>query len=576
MPHDLPLGLLADVSIRIGVFVISLVVVLRLFRVESPVFVHRLWLGALVTMLTMPAVRSLAPLIPMAWPEMLTLGSPVAVDAVVTSNMAVSAQPAGRSVLAASVWLSALAGIYGAGVLVFSAKCLQGLSLTRRLSRSAREVDLSDVAGTVRVSESDLVASPVTVGLLRPRIILPTGWRSWSPLQLAGVLAHEGTHARRRDPAVSSLAVINRTIFWFHPVAWWLERQLALRAEDACDEAGVAAMGGREGYAALLVSIAARVQRQGGRLVAHAPGMADKWTLSRRIDRILSGKGHRTTSRGRIAAVSAVAVIALVAAVLTEQQTAARTTASGQEAADAAKTGAIVGIVTDPSGGRVPGVSITAVSTTNPDVRKATVSSVSGGYALTGLEPGSYDLTVTMPGFQTVRIDAATVAAGARLEVAIRLSVGNLSETINVARVAGAAPPPPPPPPPPTARGRGRTQAPPPPPPPPPPAPGASRDAPPPPPPPPTAVRIGGDIKPPKKIRHVAPSFPAGAAAGDVVLEATIGADGFVRNTRILRGAEDLAEAARAAISQWLYEPTLLNGVPTEVLMTLTVRFSND
>ena len=53
-------------------------------------------------------------------------------------------------------------------------------------------------------------AAPVTVGWLHPTVILPEGWRQWSQAQLGAVLTHECEHARRRDPLVQWLALLNR------------------------------------------------------------------------------------------------------------------------------------------------------------------------------------------------------------------------------------------------------------------------------------------------------------------------------------------------------------------------------
>ena len=91
-------------------------------------------------------------------------------------------------------------------------------------------------------------------------------------------------------------------------------------------------------------------------------------------------------------------------------------------------------------------------------------------------------------------------------------------------------------------------------------------------------VRVGGQIKPPNKIRDVPPQYPAIAQAsrvqGLVIIEATIGTDGRVQNTRILRSIALLDDAALEAVRQWVFEPTLLNGVAVPVIMTVTVNFS--
>lgn len=105
-----------------------------------------------------------------------------------------------------------------------------------------------------------------------------------------------------------------------------------------------------------------------------------------------------------------------------------------------------------------------------------------------------------------------------------------------------------------------------------------------PPPPPPTppapkqVYRVGGDIRPPQKIRDVAPRYPPFALAaniqGIVILEATISEEGLVQNVKVLRSRPLLDEAAAEAVRQWRFTRPLLNGEPVPVVMTVTVSFS--
>ena len=108
-------------------------------------------------------------------------------------------------------------------------------------------------------------------------------------------------------------------------------------------------------------------------------------------------------------------------------------------------------------------------------------------------------------------------------------------------------------------------------------------DVPPPPPPPPPPApkqvyRVGGDIRPPQKIRDVTPRYPSIAQAsrveGIVILEALISEDGSVQNVKVLRGKPLLDEAAVTAVRQWLFTKPLLNGEPVPVVMTVTVSFT--
>ncbi len=92
------------------------------------------------------------------------------------------------------------------------------------------------------------------------------------------------------------------------------------------------------------------------------------------------------------------------------------------------------------------------------------------------------------------------------------------------------------------------------------------------------AVRPGGRIMPPKKIKDVQPVYPALAQSarvgGEVTIEATIGADGKVIDAKVVRSIPLLDQAALDAVRQWEYLPTILNGVPVPVLVTVTINFT--
>ena len=100
--------------------------------------------------------------------------------------------------------------------------------------------------------------------------------------------------------------------------------------------------------------------------------------------------------------------------------------------------------------------------------------------------------------------------------------------------------------------------------------------APPPPPPAVAPLRVGGVVQP-KRVTYVAPVYPRLALAshvqGTVVLEAVIDERGAVREIRVLRSIQLLDGAAVEAVGQWRFTPTLLNGQPVPVVMTVTVGF---
>jgi len=91
-------------------------------------------------------------------------------------------------------------------------------------------------------------------------------------------------------------------------------------------------------------------------------------------------------------------------------------------------------------------------------------------------------------------------------------------------------------------------------------------------------LRVGGDIKEPKKTRDVKPVYPADAQAarvqGVVIIEAVIDREGNVADAKVLRSIAMLDQAAVDAVRQWQFAPTLLNGVPVPIIMTVTVNFT--
>lgn len=92
-------------------------------------------------------------------------------------------------------------------------------------------------------------------------------------------------------------------------------------------------------------------------------------------------------------------------------------------------------------------------------------------------------------------------------------------------------------------------------------------------------VRIGADIKQPKQLKRVEPTYPDDARAagitGMVILEVLLDTQGRVKQAAILRHVTPSIDAAAlSAVQQWVYQPTLLNGAPVEVVFTVTVNFS--
>src|SRR5262249_45612612 len=123
-----------------------------------------------------------------------------------------------------------------------------------------REIDLGGLL------ESPRVTSPVTLGFLRPQVVLPNDWREWPAQKLRLAIVHERAHVMRRDPLAALLAQLNCCVFWFHPVAWWLERTVDAGAEHACDDEAMRAAASPWEYASVLLEFARNARGAGGRV----------------------------------------------------------------------------------------------------------------------------------------------------------------------------------------------------------------------------------------------------------------------------------------------------------------------
>lgn len=91
-------------------------------------------------------------------------------------------------------------------------------------------------------------------------------------------------------------------------------------------------------------------------------------------------------------------------------------------------------------------------------------------------------------------------------------------------------------------------------------------------------VRVGGRTQEANLIRKLIPAYPPLAKAarvqGTVEFTALISKDGNIEHLQLIRGHPLLVEAAKEAVLQWKYRPTLLNGLPVEVVTDITVNFT--
>jgi beta-lactamase regulating signal transducer with metallopeptidase domain len=237
---------------------------------------------------------------------------------------AASVDPTSASRFAFGNWPVIVFAIWGLGVLAFGARLLLALRITRQVVRRSTPIAggahprLKDLAGNARgnvgLRESTDIAVPLTTGVLHPQVLLPADWKTWPAEKLKNVLVHELTHIRRRDCWTALAAELTAAIYWFHPLAWWLRRRLAVLAEDCCDDAAIGATGDRTTYARHLLEIASLLCQQRSRLHYVGLSMARRSNVERRILSILDGSRplSRTLTRS-VALLLVAATLSLVA-----------------------------------------------------------------------------------------------------------------------------------------------------------------------------------------------------------------------------------------------------------------------
>ena len=308
--------LILEFAVRAALVALGTAGVLRMLRVKSAGARHAAWTGVLVLMLLLPAWTAWGPRA-----SVRLLPATAVPAASTTMALTVPMLPAASEGVAPAAsaqshewnWRTALAIVYLVGALVLLMRLALGTVRSRALVHGAvhREGHWTSSSCT----------TPITVGLLRPTVILPECWRSWPPAQLNAVLTHESEHARRHDPLAQWLALLNRAIFWFHPLAWWLERRLSALAEEACDAAVLQRGHDPYDYSEYLMELARAVGRNGMRV--NVVGMAMPGSsLPQRIRQIV-GQGpapRMTHARTLCLAAACVTISALFAAATVDRQ----------------------------------------------------------------------------------------------------------------------------------------------------------------------------------------------------------------------------------------------------------------
>jgi TonB family protein len=591
--------LILECAIRASLIAICTGAVLRILRVKAPRVRHTVWATVVVLMLALPVWTAWGP---RAVARVLKPATASATNGSTRSTETSSGQtlpqairvempkPPVRNLML--TWQSWLAGMYLLGLCTLLARLAIGTVRAHMLVRRAanREGRLT----------SESCAAPVTVGWLNPTVILPECWRRWPQAQLHAVLTHEDEHALRRDPLVQWLALLNRAVFWFHPLAWWLEFRLSALAEEACDAAVLARGHDPFEYSEYLLEIARAMQRTGARVGVLGMALPGSF-LPQRIRRILEGRPAQPISRVRMACVAAACVVVstvftagavdraqaqangqavtssnpqgapeLAARLSATEPTAAHPSQAplhkrprvllaqnvenaetgpampDRSAADSTPQngGSLSGTVEDPSGARVPGCRVTLRNQSGVDVGTA-VCDAAGLYQLAAIPPGHYYLQFVARGFAARRMETE-IEAGKPVRIDARLELGEVNSTVTVTAPKPSSP-----------------------------APAAVQPAP-----GPGPISVGGRVESAHLLRVPQPVYPPElqqqGVEATVRIRTVISRDGVPLEPRVLNTDEvdpRFAQAALDAVSQWRYLPTKLNEQPVPTLTTIEVHF---
>ena len=530
------MNLLVDVTLRSSAVLVIGLVAVALLRRGSAALRHCVLAGAVVMAGLVVPLYLTVPVWTISAPAAIAFPTSLATDEfpMGLATRAGAAEPGRGSVMA-----PLLVGVWAIGFGTCAVVLVLSLGRVRRIasravpvmdgpwSRTAREVaDSVGLRRPIVLLETDTPDWLATWGVFRPRILLPVQAREWTQARIHAVLSHEVAHIQRADWLVQLTAEGLRAIYWFNPLFWLACRRLRHESEYACDDAVLRAGVAPRTYAVHLLEVA-RSCRSSALPVAAVVTMARPSTLERRITAMLNPNlGRQVPSRRAIAVI----VVGLLGFALP--------TAAFRTALDGPLP--LAGTVYDPTGAVIPEAALT-LEDERQNKWQATSDSA-GRFEFAPVGAGRYVLGATLPGFRPLRQELDLTAARDWIR-AVTLQVGAVQETITVreqriktprreSQPAGAVP-----------------------------------------------VRVGGDIRPPTKTHDVRPVYPTSmreaGREGRVPLEAIIGRDGTVLSVRVATAQvhPDFAQAAIDAVQQWRFTPTMLNGKPVEVVMTVAVEF---
>ena len=357
------MGLHANLAIQVSVWVLVWMLGLWLLRIRAGAFQYAVWLIALATIPLFPLMEGRSPRVvwvadvvsglrisriistrntesvparpvesPLADPGKESVSSAGGQQIRVGRPAGISAEAERRSVfdvfsafsgpdiptLLGSVWLVGLVVMLSR--MTLSCRALrrirgsaQGISDPRLLSMVEEVRKEIGVRRPVRLKESDGVATPISYGVRRPVILLPSSLIDQMPRsEMRCVLVHELAHIRRLDFVATLFQRTLEALFFYHPLVWLASSRLTLNREHACDDWVVSSGNDRKQYAMSLLGFMQSRDVPEPRFVSALLGRPGK--LARRIATITDTRRTvvPSVSRRAITATGMVAVVGLL------------------------------------------------------------------------------------------------------------------------------------------------------------------------------------------------------------------------------------------------------------------------
>ena len=222
-----------------------------------------------------------------------------------TNTPAASLVPDGTT-----AWIMLLIATWAAGTLL--ALLIWGMRWLklRALVRAARPLAIS---APLPVLTSSAPIEPGLIGIFRPVLMLPDGIQArLNRQEMDAILAHEFCHFRRRDNLTAAVHMLVESLFWFHPLVWWLGRRLMNERERACDEAVLATGNDPRVFAEAILNVC-RFYIQTPSTCSSALSGAD---LRGRIETILANRKVRRLGRAHKYGLAALVTLSLAAPIL--------------------------------------------------------------------------------------------------------------------------------------------------------------------------------------------------------------------------------------------------------------------